>query len=61
MHTDTVTGKALTVSATYTKYAPLFSQVFALPKFNSFPTLRVSLNKARIEWTLGCNKNVIKI
>ena len=24
---------------TYTKYAPLFAQIFALPKFNSFPNL----------------------
>ena len=36
-NTDTVTGKALTVSATYKKYAPLFAQNSALSKFNSFP------------------------
>ncbi len=41
MHTDTVTGKALTVSATYTKYAPLF----ALSKFNSFPNICVPKKK----------------
>jgi len=38
MHTDAVTSKALTASATYTTYAPLFAQDFALSKFNSFPT-----------------------
>ena len=47
MHTDTVTGKALTVSETYTNYAPIFAQVFALSKFNSFPNLCVNKNEDR--------------